>query len=293
MRQNRTRLIVVATLMTTAALLAAFPTASAEATDATLRIDVTDAQRATAQVEQRWIGKDAASMRQSLDVFFGAGDGTLTEEEVERIRNASQADMVAGSIPFILFDGQPVRVVNATIQMQGAPGSARATEAMSMTHLIELELASANETTEHTLTVRPIWNGELIVNAPPGWQVISATGLANSTGAAASSGRMSDGQEIQMRFSTTGGDAGANGTAGANAGANATADANATAPADGNGGAGAPAEQNTQPEQPQETAEPGRRPSSIPGPNLLIVAAGVALAALGFSLRRRAGDGRR
>jgi hypothetical protein len=233
--------------------------AQGTATDADLRIEIESPDRAVATVEQRWDGAAAKSMRQSLDVFFGTGDGVLAESEVERIARATETDMRNQTLPFVSFDGQSSRVRDVQLSFEGAAGQANASTPLVMKHVIRLDLLPGDGE-EHTLTVDPLWNGTVHVVAPASW---AAQG-GNASGNEATAEMAAD---TPVTFTFVPGAA----EPGTRPGGAVGVDGNET-PQESTGEGG---------------AQPGERPNSIPAGGALVMAAALAVAAMLSGLRRR------
>lgn len=250
-------------LLTAVALaIAAMPSASAAngvATRGDLLIEIESPERAHATVEQHWEGEDARGLRQSLDVFFGAGDGQLTAGEVDNIVFATQEDMRGGTIPYFAIDGNGARVANVSLTLTDAPGSAESTAPITMRHVIELAL-TPGAGPEHTLTILPLWNGTLTVRTPEGWTV-SGTDTADPRAEATAS--MTPGAGVNLTL--------------APAAETPTSQNNTTSEPPRNG------------EVPDEAtgAGPGQRPTNIPTTGGLLVMAAFALAGIAYAVWRR------
>lgn len=183
--------ILVGLLVTTATLAAAQqgnPDEQKPPAIPTVRLDIQVQEDGTAHafVEQTWNDDDAKRMRQSLDAYFGAGDGTLSPSDLERIARATEADMRAKQLGWLTSEGVDYLIANVSVDFANATGPVEATHPLSMTHELQLRLnataASANNTTGATqgLRIQPLWPGELLVQPPPGEQAVATAGLDNN-----------------------------------------------------------------------------------------------------------------
>lgn len=270
--EHRKHSLTITLALAAALALSAMPIASAQdggdassgdgKTDAApdradFTVELRDATTAVVTVEQHWEGQNAKSFRQSLDVFFGAGDGKLTEDEAARIADATAQDMRNKTLPFVSFDGQSGIVSDVTVDLSGAVGGASSTTALVMRHVIDVELTPA-EGDAHTLTINPIWSGDGEVRVPAGWTVDGeSTATASLTAGSAKT------------FEIEAGGAG-------------PTDEGAGTPT-----AGGTPQDSEEPQEATETAEPGKRPSSIPGAGAVLATLALVGAAFVWSRRRR------
>lgn len=119
---------------------------------------------AAAHVAQTWTGEDARAFRASLDVYFGAADGMLTEDELARIAAATREDMVGETLPWVMSGGEAWTVSEALISFEGAEGRTSSTAPVTMRHTIDL---AASESAEE-ITLAPPWDAQLDVVPPEG-----------------------------------------------------------------------------------------------------------------------------
>lgn len=256
-RRNTCKLaILIAITITLTAVPSALAQNSGVADEAVVDFTLTADDSATVTIEQRWDGENAKGMRQSLDVFFGAGDGTLAPGEVEDIADASEKDIQGQALPLFTYDDAPVKVRSVDITIHNASGLVTSTDTVRMSHKLELELKPAAGD-NHTLTVSPFWDGRIDVHAPEGVIIVHESGLGSPTG-----------------------------TETRDLGGSLAARTNATltfAPApEQTGGSGLA-------EDPEEStgAAPGKTPNTVPGPGIVLVAAGLGIALL-LARRNRA-----
>lgn len=247
--------IMAAITITLATLPAAGAQSSGVADEAVVDFTLVDETSATVTIEQRWDGDNAKGMRQSLDVFFGAGDGTLAPSEVEQIAEASEDDVRGQALPLFAFDGAPVKVKEVNISIHNASGPVESFDTVRMTHKLDLELTPAAGE-NHTLTLSPFWDGRVAIHAPEGMVVQGETGLGSPTGSGTRdlSGSLAARTHTNVTF--------------------------APAPEQtGSGLAGDPEE--------SVDAGPGQTPNTIPAPGLVALAAGILGVALALKARRK------
>lgn len=237
---------------------------SGAADTADVEFTLVSPEEATVTVRQEWQGQKAHSMRQSLDAFFGAGDGNLTADEVDRIERASEDDVRNRTLPLFFMDGNPMNVTEVRLEIENASGPVSSTQPLTMQHELRLAIQAAPDAQEYTLRVSPLWPGEIRVTAPAGWHIAEDEGLQGSPGANAT-GVFVAGQDRTVTF--------VEGEPPMEGGLEASPDN-----ASGNG-------------EPQEStggARPGERPATIPGPaGILTFVALAAAAGLAIVLRRR------
>lgn len=158
--------IVAASLLAPMALA---QTKTAKPSSVDLTITLLPDGTATANVHQTWVGAAARAMRQSLDVYFGAADGALTDAELTRIAEAAQTDMLNQPLPWISTDGNPWTVTGAKVVFEGAAGRVTSTADLSMRH--ELVLASGLPSTPAQVDLDAPWAATLHVETPEGRSV--------------------------------------------------------------------------------------------------------------------------
>lgn len=240
----------------------------ADNADVEFRLHAEDS--ATVTITQSWQGERAQDMRQSLDTFFGAANGTLTDEEVERIERATEQDVNNQTLPLFFFDERPVQIASVELQIEGAAGDVESRQPLTMRHVMDLNLQAAPGAQEHNLTISPLWPGQVNVSAAEGWHIAQNETLQGSPGANAT-GSFTAGQSMTVTF-----------VAGQAPGADSAANQDEQPTGDGS-------------EQPEEAtgeggAQPGERPATIPGPagllTLAALAAAAGLVAIGAARRR-------
>ncbi|MEA3200716.1 MAG: hypothetical protein QOE90_2144 [Thermoplasmata archaeon] len=159
------------TLLALLALACASPALAATkesgiADSATLDVTITDATHATLRLSQTWEGTRAADMRQSLDAYFGNGDGRLSPDEVAKVTAAASHDLVNQTYPGILIDGQPSRVETASVTIDGTDTN-DTNVALVLHHDVGLAIAMAGAD-NHTFALTPLWNGTYTLRLPAG-----------------------------------------------------------------------------------------------------------------------------
>lgn len=152
-------------------------------------------------VQQTWSGEDARRMRQSLDAFFGTGDGTLTPTELDRLSQATEADMRGKSLDWLTLQGQNFTIHNVTVTFGNASGPVNSTLPLTTTHVLQLGASNTSVTDGAQLMLRPIWSGNLSLVPPEGLVAIAQTGLTPGVMAeGALEGAFVSGQDVDIRF---------------------------------------------------------------------------------------------
>lgn len=144
-------------------------------TDVSLDIEL-DATGYMLRATQTWEGKPAYHMRQSLDAFFGAADGNLTEDEISRIAEASSRDMTNDTLAWIWLDGENALVTHGRVSFENAAGPVESDRPLIMHHEVRADMASGGDAPTE-VQIDPMWSGTLKLAAPEGSLVEGVKGL--------------------------------------------------------------------------------------------------------------------
>ena len=127
--------------------------------------------QASLEFDETWDVAHAPAARQSLDAYFGNGDGKLSSAEVQAIMTASADDMTGASSGIFSIDGGNLTVTIANATIDGADDPA----APLVIHVHQtLAFPTLDPTQPHTLRVTPLATGDVMIQAPPGF-VLPAT----------------------------------------------------------------------------------------------------------------------
>lgn len=163
---------------------------SGVADHAILELTIVDPTNATLRLTQTWEGMRASAMRQSLDAYFGNGDGLLSADEVAKVTAAASHDLLNQSYPGILVDDQPSRVAAANVAMDGASANDTTTP-LVLHHDVTLAIAMGSGES-HGLAITPYWNGTYTFALP--------AGQAFANGAPTQSGTLHAGSQVSASF---------------------------------------------------------------------------------------------
>ena len=177
------------------ALLAAAPAAHAAkesgmADHASVDLTILDATSATLKLTQTWEGARAAAMSQSLDAYFGNGDGRLAGDEIAKVTAAASHDLLNQSYPGFLVDAQPSRVTAASVTMDGADANDTTTP-LALHHDVTLALSEGSDE-HHSLVITPLWNGTYTFTLP--------SGQAFAGGSGTQTGALHAGAQVSVSF---------------------------------------------------------------------------------------------
>lgn len=132
----------------------------------TLLLTFTNDTSALATLDQNWEGVRGNEMRQSLDAYFGNGDGKLSESEIARIAAAASKDMLAKAWDPLSVDGAAARVASVIVTMDGALGNQTGTR-LVIHHAITLTIPSIAGG-NHSFALASLWNGTYTIEPPAG-----------------------------------------------------------------------------------------------------------------------------
>ncbi|GEM_PF-6302961 len=230
-------------------------------------LDFSTPGAATLRVEQVWDGQRGADFRQSLDAYFGNGDGKLAPDEIGHIQSAAVHDMQNQSLPLLTVDGAAATVQSANVTLEGAEGNVSSADPVKMTHSVVLALPPQSGDSR-AITFHPVWDGHADLHAPDG-QVFVLPGTTQGVAAPGIDVTAQSSVTFTMRPQTAQDQTGAPATPSSGGGGSA-----ATPTSNGSGGNAS---------APQESAKPPRK---VPLPSVALVVGACALIALALPKRR-------
>ncbi|MFA5861087.1 MAG: hypothetical protein WDA16_05270 [Candidatus Thermoplasmatota archaeon] len=145
-----------------------------------LQLSFTNATTILVRLDQKWENARGAEMRQSLDAYFGNGDGKLSFAEISRITAAASNDMRDKTFAPLTVDGAAVRVSNVSVSLSGAEANETGAR-LSIHHEITLATPPM-EGGRHTIALASTWNGTYSIEPPAGLAVNDATSPGPVTG---------------------------------------------------------------------------------------------------------------